>query len=79
MVLMVIVSLLTKAPDPQSVEEIIWSRQRARLPKAERERNHGIRSLFLWWAIFIGIMAALYVNIIWFQYGGPGAALTGRS
>jgi SSS family solute:Na+ symporter len=72
MVLMVIVSLLTKAPDPQSVEEIIWSRQRARLPKAERERNHGIRSLFLWWAIFIGIMAVLYSYLTWFQFWGPG-------
>jgi hypothetical protein len=33
-----------------------------------------VRSLFLWWSIFIGIMAALYVYVIWFQYAGPGAA-----
>jgi hypothetical protein len=51
----------------------------AKLPASERERNRGIRNLLLWWAIFIGIMAALYVCGIWFQYGGPGAAVAGRA
>jgi solute:Na+ symporter, SSS family len=72
-VLMMILSWMTKAPDPESVAGIIWSRDAARLPEAERERNRGLRNLALWWAVFIGIMALLYGYVIWFQFWGPGA------
>ena len=74
MLLLVVVSLLTRPPDPERIRGIIWSWDVAKLPESERERNRGIRSLLLWWCIFIGIMAALYVYVIWFQFGGPGAA-----
>jgi solute:Na+ symporter, SSS family len=69
---MVIVSLLTKAPEQEKIKDIIWSPEQMRLPKAERLRNGGVRSLFLWWAIFIGIMAVLYGYLTWFQFWGPG-------
>ena len=72
MVLLVVVSLFTRPPDAERIRGIIWSWDVAKLPESERDRNRGIRNLLLWWAIFIGIMAALYVYIIWFQYGGPG-------
>lgn len=71
-VLMAVVSLLTRAPDPAAIKDIIWSVECARLPKAERDRNRGIRSLFLWWVVFIGIMAVLYAYLAWFQFVGPG-------
>jgi SSS family solute:Na+ symporter len=74
MVLLVVISLFTRPPDPERIRGIIWSWNVAKLPESERERNRGIRNLLLWWSIFIGIMAALYVYIIWFQYAGPGAA-----
>ena len=74
MILLVVVSLLTRPPDAERIRGIIWSWEVAKLPESERERNRGIRNLFLWWSIFIGIMAALYVYVIWFQYAGPGAA-----
>ena len=67
-----------RPPDPERIRGIIWSWDVAKLPESERERNRGIRNLLLWWSIFIGIMAALYVYVIWFQYGGPGAVVTGR-
>jgi hypothetical protein len=73
MVLLVVVSLFTRPPDAERIRGIIWSWDVARLPESERARNRGFRNLLLWWSIFIGIMAALYVYIIWFQYGGPGA------
>jgi solute:Na+ symporter, SSS family len=79
MALLVVISLVTRPPDAERIRGIIWSWDVAKLPESERERNRGIRNLLLWWAIFIGIMAALYVYVIWFQYGGPGAAVTGRS
>ena len=72
-IMMVIVSYLTKAPDPESIKGIIWSWKTARLPESERARNRGLRNLFLWWATFVGIMAFLYAYIIWFQFWGPGA------
>ncbi len=74
MLLLVVVSLFTKAPDPERIRGIIWSWQVAKLPESERERNRGVRNLFLWWCIFIGLMAAMYAYMIWFQYAGPGAA-----
>jgi SSS family solute:Na+ symporter len=74
MMLLVVVSLFTRPPDAERIRGIIWSWEVAKLPESERERNRGFRNLLLWWSIFIGIMAALYVYVIWFQYGGPGAA-----
>ena len=72
MILMVVVSCFTKAPNPDTIKGIIWSWKVAALPAAERERNRGWRNLLLWWAIFIVIMAALYTYVIWFQFWGPG-------
>jgi SSS family solute:Na+ symporter len=74
LVLMVVISWFTPPPNPERIRGIIWSWKMAALPQAERERNRGLRNLFLWWAIFIGLMAALYAYVIWFQYAGPARA-----
>jgi SSS family solute:Na+ symporter len=71
MLLLVLVSWLTPAPDPERLRGMIWSWRYAALPPSERERNRGVRNLFLWWAIFIGMMAALYAYMMWFQFWGP--------
>ncbi len=68
MVLLVIVSLCTPTPPPEKLQGIIWSWKAARLPESERARNRGLRNLFLWWALFIGLMAVLYGYVIRFQY-----------
>ena len=73
MILMIAISCSTKAPDPEVTQNLTWSWQSARLPESERERNRGLRNLFLWWAVFVGIMGILYAYIIWFQFWGPGA------
>jgi SSS family solute:Na+ symporter len=72
MLAVVVVSLFTAPPDPERIRGIIWTWQAAALPASERERNRGVRNLFLWWAVFIGLMAMLYAYVIWFQYAGPG-------
>ncbi len=53
MFLLVVVSLLTTPPSAEKIKGIIWSWRLARLPETERERNRGVRNLFLWWCIFI--------------------------
>jgi SSS family solute:Na+ symporter len=72
MLLLVVISLVTTPPDPERTKGIIWTWKTAALPQAERERNRGVRSLFLWWAIFIGLMALLYAYMIWFQFSRAG-------
>ena len=72
MLVVVIVSLLTPPPDEAKIKDIIWSWKIAALPASEGQRNRGWRNLFLWWTIFIGLMAAVYGFMIWFQYWGPG-------
>jgi SSS family solute:Na+ symporter len=72
MLLMIIISYSTKAPDPEVTQALTWSWQSAHLPDSERERNRGLRNLFLWWAVFIGVMGTLYSYIFWFQFWGPG-------
>jgi SSS family solute:Na+ symporter len=75
MILLVVVSWFTKAPDPERIKGIIWSWQIAKLPEAERVRNRGVRNLFLWWGIFMLIMFAVYAYMFWFQFWGAGAAV----
>ena len=75
MVLLVVLSLVTKPPAREKIEGIIWSWAVAKLPESERERNRGLRNLFLWWCLFIGAMAALYAYMIWFQFWGPAAGM----
>jgi len=74
MLLLVVLSLVTKPPDPEKIRGIIWSWNVTRLPDSERERNRGLRNLLLWWCLFIGLMAALYAYMMWFQFAGPGSA-----
>jgi len=73
MLLLVVLSLATKPPAPEKVKGIIWSWKVAKLPESERGRNRGLRNLFLWWCLFIGIMAALYAYMLWFQFWGPAS------
>jgi solute:Na+ symporter, SSS family len=72
---LIFLSLITPKPDPEKIKGIIWSWQVARLPESERERNRGLRNLFLWWCLFIGLMMALYAYMMWFQFWGPAKHL----
>lgn len=69
---MVVMSYLTKAPQREQVQGIVWSRRDLHLPQEERALNRGVRNLFLWWSLFIGTMVVLYAYVIWFQFWGPG-------
>ena len=75
MVVMVVVSLFTRAPTPEKLVGIIWSPKMAPLPADERLKYGGWRSLFLWWAIFAGCIVALYAYLLYYQFFGPGKGL----
>lgn len=68
---MIVVSLVTRPPAGEKLAGIIWSPAMAALPAEEKRRHHGLRSLFLWWVLFVVLMAALYAYLIWFQFCGP--------
>jgi SSS family solute:Na+ symporter len=72
MILMIVVSFFTEPGDPATLDKIIWTPAQAKLPESEKERNRGLRNLFLWWAIFVSIMGMLYAYMLWFQFFGPG-------
>ncbi len=72
MVFMVVVSLFTQPKDAATLDKIVWTPAQAKLPESERARNRGLRNLFLWWSVFISIMAVLYAYMLWFQFFGPG-------
>ncbi len=74
-VAMVVVSLFTRPPSAEKIEGIIWSPSMAALPEEERRKHSGWRSLFLWWGLFVGLMAALYAYMTWFQFFGPAKGL----
>lgn len=75
MAAMIVVSLVTRPPAPEKLEGIIWSPKMALLPVAERQKYGGVRSLFLWWSIFAGLVALLYAYLFCFQFFGPGKGL----
>lgn len=72
LLLLVVVSWFTTPPSAERLKGIIWTWRVARLPESERERNRGVRNLFLWWCLFILLMAVLYAYMAWFQFWGPG-------
>jgi hypothetical protein len=47
----------------------------AALPAAERLKYGGRRSLLLWWAVFAGLVVALYLSLFYFQFFGPARGL----
>jgi SSS family solute:Na+ symporter len=73
--LMVVISLLTRPPSAEQTAGIGWSSKMMALPEAERRIHSGIRSLFFWWALFVGLMAALYAYFFWFQFFGPAKGI----
>ena len=68
---MMIVSLLTEPPPIEQIKPILWTPGYARLPLEERRRYHGIKDFRIWWALFIGIILAIYTWFLWFRFQYP--------
>ena len=53
MLVMIVVSLLTKPPPPEKIDGIIWSPHYAKLPLELRQKYRGWRDYRIWWAVFV--------------------------
>lgn len=73
--LMLVISCFTRAPSAEQVAGIIWSPKMAALPGNDRRHFGGARSLFFWWALFVGVMVCVYAYMFWFQFAGPAKGL----
>jgi SSS family solute:Na+ symporter len=71
MVVMVAVSFLTRAPAPEQINGIIWSRKYAMLPAELQARYRGWRDFRIWWALFVGIILSIYGCFLWFRLRHP--------
>lgn len=68
MLVMIVVSLLTKPPPAEKVEGIIWSPGYARLPSELRDRFRGIKDFRLWWLGFVLSILAIYGFFLWWRF-----------
>jgi SSS family solute:Na+ symporter len=74
MIVMIVVSLLTRTPPAESVDGIIWSPRYARLPPELRERYSGLKDYRLWWLGFVLIILAIYGFFLWWRFQHPASA-----
>jgi solute:Na+ symporter, SSS family len=74
MIVMIVVSLLTKEPPPEKVDGVIWDRHYAKLPLELRQRYHGWRDYRIWWAGFVGSILAIYGFFLWWRFHYPASA-----
>lgn len=61
MIVMVVASLLDQPPPAEKIEGIIWSPRYALLPDDLQRRYSGIKDFRLWWALFVLLMAGVYI------------------
>jgi SSS family solute:Na+ symporter len=73
MLVMIVVSLLTKPPSAESVEGIIWNPSYARLPAELRERYAGLKDYRIWWLGFVLAILAIYGFFLWWRFQYPAS------
>jgi SSS family solute:Na+ symporter len=67
LVVMIVVSLMTRPPSPEQTQGIIWNRSYLYLPQDERARYRGWKNYLLWWLVFVAIVLAIYGFFLWFD------------
>ena len=71
MLTMTAVSLLTAPPPDEKIRGIIWNRSFLQLPPEEREKYRGLKDWRVWWALFVGIVLAIYAYFLWRRFQQP--------
>jgi SSS family solute:Na+ symporter len=67
MIVMVVVSLLTRPPALEQTQGIIWNRSYLHLPPELRMRYRGWKNYILWWLLFVAIVLSIYGFFLWFD------------
>lgn len=57
-----IVSLMTKPKPEAELQGLIWNKESLHLPPDQREKQRGLRSPFLWWAIITAAVLYFYIR-----------------
>ncbi|HVT29464.1 MAG TPA: sodium/solute symporter [Lacipirellulaceae bacterium] len=70
-VVMVIVSLMTTAPNTEHTKGIIWNRSYLHLPPEQRKRYRGWKNYVFWWLLFVAIVLGIYGYFLWFSLSRP--------
>ncbi len=73
MIVMIVVSLMTKEPPPEKVDGVIWDRQYAKLPLELRQRYGGWRDYRIWWLGFVLSILGIYAFFAWWRFEHPAS------
>lgn len=73
MIVMIVVSLMTKEPPSEKVDGVIWDRQYAKLPLELRQRYGGWRDYRIWWLGFVLSILAIYGFFAWWRFEHPAS------
>jgi SSS family solute:Na+ symporter len=73
MIVMIVVSVMTRPPPAEKTEGIIWSPEYARLPEALRQRYSGIKDFRIWWLGFVLVILAIYGFFLWWRFQYPAS------
>jgi hypothetical protein len=67
MVVMVSVSLMTRAPAPEQVDRVIWNRSYLKLPPDLQRIYGGWKDFRIWWVLFVATVLSIYGFFLWFD------------
>jgi len=71
MAVMIVISLLTAPPPKEKTEGIIWNKSYLSLPPEERSKYRGLKDWRIWWALFVGLVLAIYGFFLWYRLQHP--------
>ncbi len=74
MLVMIVVSLMTKEPPAEKVDGVIWDRQYAKLPLELREKYGGWRDYRIWWLGFVLSILGIYAFFAWWRFEHPASS-----
>jgi SSS family solute:Na+ symporter len=71
MTVMIVTSLVTEPPPEEKTKGIIWNKSYLSLLPEERAKYRGLKDWRIWWALFVGIVLAIYGFFLWFRFQHP--------
>jgi SSS family solute:Na+ symporter len=73
MIVMIVVSLMTREPPAEQVDGVIWDRHYAKLPLELQQRYGGWRDYRIWWLGFVLSILGIYAFFAWWRFAHPAS------